>query len=207
MLSIKTAIFLAIVACGFATELTWEQRTRCVFECNPIHQGGCGRVVDRDKNGGETQWRYTWAFETEGHPNLYNCYDTDSEFNICPEPGRLVIPPGETDMFVTDPHTHQVNKRMKEASLDSPTSQQEFPIHMTSNIDDSDILLERNTCNTMHCMNSPRTGLSDKSLDKPIRADVGHGCPTSPPGFPWLSLVVGAGYQIKPKGVVAYLAG
>ncbi|KAA1093987.1 hypothetical protein PGT21_005446 [Puccinia graminis f. sp. tritici] len=106
MLSIKTAIFLAIVACGFATGLTWEQRTRCTFGCEHLHVGGCGRVVGRDPYGSANQWRYVPAYKTEGYEDLYNCYDTGMEFNVCPEPGKIVVPPRQSDMFVTLPEVN-----------------------------------------------------------------------------------------------------
>ncbi|KAA1138755.1 hypothetical protein PGTUg99_035860 [Puccinia graminis f. sp. tritici] len=41
------------------------------------------------------------AYKTEGYEDLYNCYDTGMEFNVCPEPGKIVVPPNQPDMFVT----------------------------------------------------------------------------------------------------------
>ncbi|KAA1102037.1 hypothetical protein PGT21_035403 [Puccinia graminis f. sp. tritici] len=63
MLFSKPVIIVSIIACGFAmaTELTKEQKTKCTFTCNindsEMHDGGCGKAIERDAKGKPIKWQ------------------------------------------------------------------------------------------------------------------------------------------------------
>ncbi|KAH9464950.1 hypothetical protein MJO28_001360 [Puccinia striiformis f. sp. tritici] len=105
MLSLKTVIALAVVACGFVSaDLTPEQKKKCTFGCVINVQGrrlgGCTTITDRDQDGTPIQWQIKKANPTDGFEGYYNCLETKADLSSCCAPGSIMYPPSSDVMIL-----------------------------------------------------------------------------------------------------------
>ncbi|KAA1133737.1 hypothetical protein PGTUg99_006117 [Puccinia graminis f. sp. tritici] len=54
-----------------------------------MHDGGCGKAIERDAKGKPIKWQLVKAHPTEKHPGYFNCIGTDMAFSACCLPNKL----------------------------------------------------------------------------------------------------------------------
>ncbi|EFP85674.2 hypothetical protein PGTUg99_004957 [Puccinia graminis f. sp. tritici] len=54
-----------------------------------MHDGGCGKHIERDAEGKPIKWQLVKAHRTEKHPGYFNCLGTDAAFSTCCLPHKL----------------------------------------------------------------------------------------------------------------------